>query len=273
MIVRSFGVRHHGPGSARSLVAALDEWRPDAVLVELPADCQAALGWIGDPGLRPPVALLGWVIDRPSTAAFLPFAGFSPEWCAFAWAAEHHAELRAIDLPLAHVLADQAADDGLFAAGHGRPIDPLATLAAAAGDPDPERWWEDVIEHRGDGAPAFDAVAEAMTATRLGAAPPSITEERREAHMRQAIRRASADGFERIAVVCGAWHVPALATAGPAAADGRILRGIPKIKVGVSWVPWTHRRLSAAGGDGTSGYAAGVSSPGWYAHVYAHPGE
>ncbi len=37
--------------------------------------------------------------------------------------------------------------------------DPLAALAAAAGDPDPERWWDDVIEHRGDGAPAFDAVA------------------------------------------------------------------------------------------------------------------
>ena len=275
MTVELLGIRHHGPGSARSVLAALDEWQPDAVLVELPADCQASLDWVGHSALRPPVALLGWVLDEPRRAAFLPFAEFSPEWCAFRWAGEHGAALRAIDLPLANVLAGAAGDDdSLFAAaGVGRPVDPLAELAAAAGDPDPERWWEDVIEHRGDGAPAFDAVAEAMTATRLGAAPPSITEERREAHMRQAIRRASADGFERIAVVCGTWHVPALATAGPAAADGRILRGIPKIKVGVSWVPWTHRRLSAAGAHGAPGYAAGVRSPGWYAHVFAHPGD
>src|SRR3954452_22068357 len=165
MTVELFGIRHHGPGSARSLVGALDEWLPDAVRVELPADCQRALGWVGDSGLRPPVALLGWVLDTPRRAAFLPFAEFSPEWCAFRWASQHHAALRAIDLPLANVLVDEG-DDGLFAAGPRRPIDPLAALAAAAGDPDPERWWEDVIEHRGDGPPAFDAVAAAMAATR-----------------------------------------------------------------------------------------------------------
>ncbi len=40
------------------------------------------------------------------------------------------------------------------------------------------------------------------------------------------------------------------------------------MKVGAAWVPWTHRRLAAA-----SGYAAGVGSPGWYRHVFEHPGS
>jgi hypothetical protein len=35
----------------------------------------------------------------------------------------------------------------------------------------------------------------------------------------------------------------------------------------VSWVPWTHQRLAAA-----TGYGAGVRSPGWYDHVFRHPG-
>ena len=74
MSIELLGIRHHGPGSARSVLAALDEWQPDAVLVELPADCQAALDWVGNPALRPPVALLGWVLDEPRRAAFLPFA-------------------------------------------------------------------------------------------------------------------------------------------------------------------------------------------------------
>lgn len=266
MSVHLLGIRHHGPGSARAVVGALDELRPDVVLVELPADCEAALRWVGDADMAPPVALLGWVVDQPRRAAFLPFAEFSPEWQAFVWARANGVALHAIDLPLGQVMA--APDDvGLFATGEV-PVDPLRELATAAGDPDPERWWDDVIEHRRGGLDTFAAVAEAMQAVRAGAPPPAALEIRREAHMRQAIRKVVAGGAARIAVVCGAWHVPLLGLdATRPAADAAVLRGQPKVKVGVSWVPWTHRRLMTEGG-----YGAGVSSPGWYAHVFRHPG-
>lgn len=275
MTLRLFGIRHHGPGCARALRDAFDSWRPDAVLVELPADCQAALKWIGDTDLIPPVAMLGWVLDQPQRAAFLPFAEFSPEWCALRWASANDVEMRAIDLPLAVSLSGD--DRGELALGADRPIDPLAALAAAAGDTDPERWWDDVVEHQRptNGMPAdpFAAIADAMAAVRGGADTVSDTlplgERRREAHMRNAIRRCQADGFQRIAVVCGAWHVPALGNPMPtASADTATLRGMPKCKVGVSWVPWTHRRLASA-----SGYRAGVASPGWYAHLFDHAGD
>lgn len=271
-VVQVMGIRHHGPGSARSVVRALERLQPTVVLVELPADCEAALAWVGHEQLQPPVALLGHVLDQPQRAAFLPFAVFSPEWQAFVWARAHDVPIRAIDLPLQLSLAgggdaDATVDGELQLADH--PVgDPIAALAEAAGDPDPERWWEDVIEHRGDGAPAFDAVAEAMAAVRGGWEAGSVREARREAYMRQCLRTAIAAGHERIAVVCGAWHVPALALPlPPAAVDARTLRGLPKVKVGISWVPWTHRRLAFA-----TGYGAGVRSPGWYAHVFAHPG-
>ena len=59
--------------------------------------------------------------------------------------------------------------------------------------------------------------------------------------MRKAIRAALAGGAERVAVVCGAWHAPALVPdAFPsAAADNARLRGLPKVKVAATWVPWT----------------------------------
>lgn len=263
--VHLLGVRHHGPGSARSVVAALAEIEPDVVLVEAPADLQSALGWIGHPGLVPPVALLGYVPSDPSTAVFAPFASFSPEWQTVAWANGRGIEVRAIDLPLAVTFGTADEPPDLLAAA---PLDPLRQLAAAAGDPDPERWWEDVIEHRGDGAPAFDAVAEAMTAARSGTVTPR-RDERREAHMRRAIRTARKDGFERIAVVCGAWHVPALdVESTTASADAATLRGLRKVKAAAAWVPWTHRRLTRR-----AGYGAGVDSPGWYRHVHDHPGR
>jgi hypothetical protein len=33
----------------------------------------------------------------------------------------------------------------------------------------------------------------------------------------------------------------------------------------MTWVPWTHSRLSAS-----SGYGAGIASPGWYHHLFSH---
>jgi hypothetical protein len=84
--------------------------------------------------------------------------------------------------------------------------------------------------------------------------------------MRQKIRAAQKEGFQRIAVVCGAWHAPVLAELGPARADLAILKDLPKTKVTATWIPWTHSRLSYR-----SGYGAGVSSPGWYQHLWASP--
>jgi hypothetical protein len=257
--VHIWGIRHHGPGSARSVRRALDELDPEVVLVELPADADAALRWVGRPGLVPPVALLGYAVSEPERAVFAPLASFSPEWQAVSWAVEREVAVHAIDLPLAITLA-------VAETGRGHDVDPLAALAAAAGEPDPERWWDDVVEHRGDGEPAFTAIAEAMDAVRGGSQAEGF-DGWREAHMRRAIREAQRTA-ERVAVICGAWHVPALDPAvATAAADAAALRGLPKVKAAVTWVPWTHRRLRR-----NSGYGAGVASPGWYAHVFRHPG-
>ncbi|WP_078897825.1 DUF5682 family protein [Streptomyces rimosus] len=170
-------------------------------------------------------------------------------------------------------------------------IDPVAVLAEAAGYDDPERWWEDVIEHRAHGdrqrsgsggenesgsgsglrgadplAP-FEALAEAMTALReaygVGGHDRDLV---REAHMRLRLRDARREFGDGVAVVCGAWHVPALARRTTVTADRQLLKGLPKVKPEVTWVPWTHRRLSRH-----SGYGAGISSPGWYGHLFGAP--
>ncbi|MCX4541772.1 DUF5682 family protein [Streptomyces sp. NBC_01565] len=259
------GVRHHGPGSARAVRAALEAARPRAVLIEGPPEGDALLPLAADPGMRPPVALLAHAADDPGRAAFWPLAGFSPEWAAIRWAQERDIPVRFIDLPAAHTLA---AEPEAHAPDTVR-LDPLAVLAETAGYDDPERWWEDVVEHRGAGAAdpkaAFEALGEAMGALREeygdgGHARDLV----REAYMRQRMRAARREFGEEYAVVCGAWHVPALRARTTAAADKALLTGLPKVKVETAWVPWTHRRLARAGG-----YGAGITSPGWYAHLFA----
>ncbi|WP_459751671.1 DUF5682 family protein [Streptomyces sennicomposti] len=338
------GVRHHGPGSARAVRAALEAARPRAVLIEGPPEADALIPLALDEGMRPPVALLAHAVDEPGRSAFWPLAAFSPEWVALRWALEHDVPARFIDLPATHTLAWQRDDENASAdasepesglgPGEGSPgigdspeegagespergrtparaggpagsqapggppgaphdsdapggpgtpggsgahpgsavrVDPLAVLADTAGYDDPERWWEDVVEHRGSGAAdpfaPFLALEEAMDALREAYGSGGHGRDLvREAHMRLKVRAAQREFGDGVAVVCGAWHVPALRRKATVAANRALLKGLPKIRTDLTWVPWTHRRLSRA-----SGYGAGIDSPGWYAHLFAAP--
>lgn len=260
--VTLLGIRHHGPGSARMVRAALEALSPAVILIEGPPEGDALLKHV--PELTPPVALLLHDDADPASASFWPFARFSPEWQALSWGAEHGAVTRFFDLPAGMSLA-RAVNPPPERAEQRVRVDPLAVLAEAAGFDDPERWWEDVVEHSSaDPLGLAEAVAEAMGALREEFAD-TVDEHtlRREAAMRQNLRKALKDTQGPIAVVCGAWHVPALQQLPAATGDAALLRGQPRLKVVGSWVPWSHGRLAA-----TSGYGAGVDSPGWYAHLW-----
>ena len=103
--VSLFGIRHHGPGSARRLVEALDALAPVAVLIEGPTDASDLLPMLADPEMVLPVALLTYAEDDPSDASFFPFTDYSPEYQAAIWAVRHGATLRFIDLPASDRLA------------------------------------------------------------------------------------------------------------------------------------------------------------------------
>ncbi|WP_016908868.1 DUF5682 family protein [Streptomyces xiaopingdaonensis] len=277
------GVRHHGPGSARAVRCALEAAEPRVLLVEGPPEADAVVGLAAHEEMRPPVALLAHAGGsgsrgngrERSLAAFWPLAGFSPEWVAIRWALARGVPVRFIDLPAANSLAlaaEQASGASAAADPEEFTSDPLAALAEAAGHEDAERWWEDAVEHL-DGPETdqplrlFAELEEAMAALRADAGRVAQRDALREAHMRLRIREARREfAPERTAVVCGAWHVPALRERATATADRSLLKGLPKVKAEVTWVPWTHRRLTRR-----SGYGAGISSPGWYAHLHAVP--
>ncbi|AIJ23878.1 DUF5682 family protein [Amycolatopsis methanolica] len=260
MSVHILGIRHHGPGSARAVADALERLDPEVVLIEGPPELDSVAPLAAAAGMRPPVAGLVYATDRPATAAFYPMAVFSPEWVALRWALEHGRQVRFLDLPANAALVLEDAEDP----SAEPPIDPIATLAEAAGYDDPERWWEDAVELRYHGLEVFDALLDAMRALREGHVP-DLRTQRREAAMRKVLRAVIRGGAGTIAVVCGAWHAPVLVPSEfPAqAADNGLLKGLRTTKVAATWVPWTSSRLARA-----SGYGAGISSPGWYHHLF-----
>jgi hypothetical protein len=323
--LRLLGIRHHGPGSAASLVAALDAFRPDIVLLECPADGEAALATLRDAALVPPVALLLYNPKQQGQASFLPFAEFSPEWQAVQWCFKNEAHVRCFDLPMSlHFGLDKAvlgpAGAGaslpgpLSEKGEGEPegnvspnlssenepeassspspfserepgseapmpdelpaeseaieADPVAYLARLAGYTDSEQWWETHLEQAPGHADTFAVVLDMMTALREELRRPETDETLlREAYMRETLRATLAQGYQRVAVVCGAWHAPVL-TAPDAykKEDKARLKGLKKVPIEATWIPWTYERLSFS-----SGYGAGVLSPAWYELLFAEP--
>ena len=81
-----FGIRHHGPGSAASLLAAIDALDPAMVLIEGAPEAEELIGYAALPGMKLPLAILHYESDDPANAVFAPFAEYSPEWQAMLWA-------------------------------------------------------------------------------------------------------------------------------------------------------------------------------------------
>ncbi len=285
MSIHILGIRHHGPGSARHVKEYLEKVKPDIVLVEGPPEADSILEWVNNDLLKPPVAILAYQPDAPQKAVFYPFAEFSPEWQAILYARRNNIPVRFMDLPMAHQFELKAAKEPKADAAEAPSLNnslapyipdthivrrnPVAYLAGAAGFADEEKWWEHMFEYRQDPEAVFTAVTEGMQALRQDLHLPYDREEQlREAHMRKTIRQAEREMYTEIAVVCGAWHTPALLNMGKAKDDNELLKGLPKVKVATTWIPWTYNRLSY-----NSGYGAGINSPGWYEHNWRYPDD
>jgi hypothetical protein len=298
MAIHILGIRHHGPGSAKNVKDFLETVKPDIVLVEGPPEADPLLQWVNHADLKPPVAILVYQPDDPQRSSFYPFAEFSPEWQAISYARKHNIHVRFMDLPVGHHIAlDQQKKEQLNKQDGDQPDaaaapadpgvnnyslrnnevleaiaikkDPISYLAEAAGYDDGEKWWEHMFEHRRGNEQVFDAVTEAMQVLReTFPQKEDRMEQLREAWMRKTIRQAEKEMFQNIAVICGAWHAPALVNMPTPKEDNDLLKGLPKVKVECTWVPWTYSRLSYF-----SGYGAGINSPGWYDHIWHYPAD
>ncbi len=276
--VHFFGIRHHGPGSARSLVRALQALQPDCVLIEGPLDGNSDIKYINNPKLQPPIALLLYNTADLNQASYYPFAEFSPEWQALKFALSQHIEVQFIDLPMniQFALDQEEAENKQVKVKHQPATaeeqrimrDPLSYMAEIAGYTDSERWWEATFETQENDTAIFNSISELINALRreLGRqeTPRTLL---REAHMRKLIRKAVKDKYQRIAVVCGAWHVPALEDYAriKTTQDNTLLKGLPKTKASSTWIPWSYDRLAMR-----SGYRSGVISPAWYELLFHH---
>ncbi|MFB9448373.1 VWA domain-containing protein [Dactylosporangium vinaceum] len=264
------GVRHHSPALSVVIGELLDRFRPDVLLLELPAEFAAWLPWLADPATAAPVALAG-VRGADDGPAFYPFADFSPELVAVRWAAKHGVEVVPCDLPLSSSSwrsspAVAPVDGAVARSSFGD-----ALRQAATGRPD-EDMWDRVVEAR---APGCDPEAVRRAALLVGwamrtdsATGPGVSELdlRREAWMRRCL---AAAGGRKVAAVVGSFHAAALLRGAPAEESAPAEEAAPDpAGVVTSLVPYSFALL-----DSRSGYPAGIRDPRWQQAVVGAAGR
>lgn len=299
--VHILGIRHHGPGCAHALNSALNELQPDAILLEGAQELEQSWSIAAHADIQPPVAQLIYDPKDAQHSVFYPWAEFSPEWQAMRYASANNIALHMMDLPagiefelqaqeqaaaeqeeqedeasVQDMTTEQESPDQEITAEQFMDLitTPLDKVVKAAGYDDGEAWWDITVEHQRGGLDTFAAIADIMKTARTeqdesasslqsasGYAP---REQLREAWMRKILRQARKN-YQKIVVVCGAWHVPALAQKVAVKDDNARLKGLKKRTVTVAWVPFTYQRFSLQ-----AGYRAGIDSPGWYEHLYRH---
>ena len=141
--------------------------------------------------------------------------------------------------------------------------DPYEEIARLSGDPDHETWWERVFEHSTELGSYRESIYEFGAGLRA-LRDESTLEKRetltREAYMRRLIRETVAEGHapEKIVVVCGAFHSPALRWEVEPMTDAQEKK-LPRLDTVLALMPYSYVRLSSQ-----SGYGAGNHAPAYY---------
>ena len=295
MELHILGIRHHGVGSAINTLQRLEELQPDCIIVEGPVELMDQLNKVPLSTFTPPVSILVYNPDNIQQSSFYPFAEFSPEWVAIDYAQKNNISFTTADLPTKHAFGikeaifneaekaqenaselpeDDNTEENSLEKSEDAPLPihnrPIEEIAKAAGFSDADLWWEHHFEQKylTNAAAHFQSVLEVMQALRDTYVNADYKEnERREAFMREAIRKAEKEGKQNIVFICGAWHAPALLLCKEKKkTDTPLLKKLPKTKVASAWIPWMNSRLAWV-----SGYGAGLESPGWYEHLWKFP--
>ncbi len=269
------GVRHHGVGSAINVLKRIQDIKPDYIIVEGPIEMMDSLKDVDLTKFKPPVSIMAYNPKNLQQSLFYPFSEFSPEWQIFKYAKDNNIEFITADLPLKHSFMLEETEDrakdikDLAKTIHDNPLEEIAKLE---GYHDSNSWWDSKFEEQyySNAKEHFETILEVMSALRQRYINSDFeTNERREAFMRESIRKAKRAKKEQVVFVCGAWHAPALLEFETKRKDDKeLISKLPKCTIETSWIPWTNNRLSWR-----SGYGAGIESAGWYTHLWKNQND
>jgi len=257
-----FGVRHHSPVCARAVRDWIRERRPAAVLIEAPADAEAAIPHLLDEETEAPVAIY---LPAERGAAYYPLCDYSPELVALREGHAVGASLRFIDLPYDRRVLGAARPVSALDEAHLARSRYVTELAARTGCRDLDELWDHLFE---EGARALDPealrwrvavwcqLARLEYADEALEADGTLARERAMAwHVQQAV---AAHPGAPVLVVTGGFHTVHL----PRLMQEKL--AAPPRGAGAHYlVPYGFAQL-----DALDGYASGMPAPAFYQRLW-----
>jgi len=245
-----FGVRHLSPAAAFHLRKALDEARPELVLVEGPCDLNDQMKWLCHPDTQFPAAILAYTKTPPVRTILYPLAIYSPEVQAILWAHENNVTCRFMDLPSSVFLAMQKDEEE-----DTPPTESVYEKLEILTGEEHDTFWERNFEQCHDYHLACNTFGGELRVS----GPVEQENLLRESYMKRVIHDATCSGYrpEEIFVVCGAYHVEGLKTCEPITDEA--LRKLPRADSTATLMPYSYYRLSTR-----SGYGAGNKAPAYF---------
>lgn len=291
-------IRHHSPACAYSVLALIEQVKPDYVLIEGPNSFNPLIAGLLDGDTRPPVAIMGQTAvkgapeqcdesDAVTKSAYFPFCEYSPEWQALRIGQQHQAQLRFIDLPwTAQVECDHESENPHHSLQRERYLAHslfIAQLAKKCGCRDHDELWEHLFELRPLASVAnwsgfFRDSFVWCALARLDYEPEVLVSEgstQREAHMQAHIQTIkAAEPNAKIVVVTGGFHTLALIEGLGKTADQQFELSTEQQKQFTAQQKLAERdsawliRYSFDRLDALNGYASGMPFPAFYQKVW-----
>jgi len=269
------GIRHHSPACARLVSQRIHALQPDYVLIEGPCDFNPRLTELALPH-RLPIAIYSYLSSEDTHyGSWSPLAEHSPEWQALQAGRAVGAQVRFIDLPAWHKALAEVENryaDSPDAASEQHAENYEQALARVLSMEGRDALWDHLFEAAID---EEDDLAQRLQsyfvhlrpAHDLGSPASAAREQMMACWIAWAVQQVDGQA-ERVLVVCGGWHAPALAHLWPQMPGKLPAVPVPdtradKLHYGSYLVPYSFQRL-----DAFTGYAAGMPSPAWYQWVW-----
>ncbi|MAM08883.1 MAG: hypothetical protein CML23_00165 [Rhizobiaceae bacterium] len=284
-----FPIRHHSPACALHLKYALEELKPAAIVVEMPADFEPLVPLLLHPETEPPAAIVS-VMDRdsqdrfaPAVVGYWPISASAPEWVALKSAAATGAMLYLADLPSGTRLASH--DDAEEGDGETPRLAPRVFtddqsitysdyargLVRRIGVRDYNEVWDRLFEARlgdGDWRSFFADVGRDCLLCRETTSERQMAEDgtfAREKMMRSVLAEAKEKaGGRPVAAIFGGFHTPALLDPSQRSETTDDTLRTKTKGVARSYIV----RYTEAALDRLNGYASGMPSPRHYARLF-----
>ncbi|AGY57693.1 DUF5682 family protein [Gloeobacter kilaueensis] len=264
-----FPVRHHSPAAARLLAAFIRRIRPEAVLVEGPADFNDRIEELFLPHQLPVAIYSYFQKGERRRGAFYPFCIYSPEWQALVTGREVGAVVRFIDLPWADLSAaeEETLPAHRYADGPLRTSDCVAVLCERFAVGDFDELWDLLFEVDPDLSleDYLQRCHRLCYLLRTSGGEVSAADLRREAFMAAQIRQIAAAASGPVLVVTGGFHSHALFSHLRSDSPPPVPCCPAVDERGIALTPYSYERL-----DRLTGYEAGMPGPGFYQHAWDH---